>query len=255
LSSYPRVVVPTDSQSADSWHQASAYAQAICSNAEPPIDRIILLTHTKQQLDQTALANHWGTNAAKALSAGKELPIRSGPKLRHATRQTLSYSAGNAVVIVFFADDKLLEFVDGLSGVAGVVAVPDFSGQTDDWIARWTPLIHGEPQKAEEVLIDDKVFENALKALSRWINLSHNVLHPRDEEHVKEYLRILRAKGHSGDPGKVKSWAIRNGWKPGAADRLADLAKKIGGMKTKPNLSGIHNAEGKYENWKKPDTE
>ena len=251
LPSLTRVVVPTDSQDAASWGMALAIANELCTNGQPKIERIVLLTHAKAQLDSTSLANHIGQKAAKMLSAGKELQVSSGAKLRHATLKTAGYSFGEAVVIAYFADDKLLEFIDGKSGVAAVVAVPDVPGVAEEWIARWNPIIFGQTKKPDDiVLIEDAVFENALKSISKLINLSHNALNPRDESHVKEYLRILRAKGHSADPTKVKSWAIKNGWKPGAAQELANMVKKIGEMKTKPSLSAIYNSEGKYERWK-----
>lgn len=75
------------------------------------------------------------------------------------------------------------------------------------------------------------------------------MLHPRDKEHVDETLRILRANGHSLKPAEMRSWAIRNGWKPGAADELAKLVQRIAGLKNRPYLTKIHNAHGRYQSW------
>ncbi len=69
------------------------------------------------------------------------------------------------------------------------------------------------------------------------------------EDWAKDVLRILRAKGHSADPKDIKSWAIKDGWKPGAADDLAKLAKKTFDMKTKPSFASIANAAERYERW------
>ncbi|TCN34140.1 hypothetical protein [Sinorhizobium americanum] len=79
--------------------------------------------------------------------------------------------------------------------------------------------------------------------------LGNGVMHPRDKEFADDILRILRAKGHRAEPHSIKSWAIANGWKPSAANELAALAIKIGGLKAKPSLTKIYNAEGKYLSW------
>jgi hypothetical protein len=61
---------------------------------------------------------------------------------------------------------------------------------------------------------------------------------------------FLRAKGHSAPPDRIKSWAVREGWKPEAADELATLAKRIFALKAKPSLSAIHDPDGRYACWK-----
>ena len=244
-----RVVVPIDSQDPSAWAHAVAYALAIGTKAQPPVSDYVLLTHTKQQLNHTSLASHVGAANAKALLANKDVGMQGGGRLRHATLQTLRGSIRDAIVIAYFAEAKMMETIDGLTGVVGVVAVPEFSGEVDGWIARWTPMVHGQSAAVPATLISDKVVEKALTSLSGWINLSHAIMNPRDKEHANETLRILRAKGHALDPDGIKSWAIRNGWKPGAADELATLARRVQGLKSKPSIREFHNADGKYESW------
>ena len=247
-----RIVVLIDSQDPSAWAHALGYAGAIGSRAQPSVREYILLTHGKQQLKSTSLAGHVGAQAAKALLGNTAVPLQSGGQLRHATLQTLRGSGRGAVIIAYYADEGMLETLDGIAGIFGIVAVPDLPGEIDGWIARWTPLVHGQQQaSAPAPLITDPVVEKALTALSGWINLSHAIMNPRDKGHADETLRILRAKGHAFEPDKIKSWAIRNGWKPGAADELAKLAGRIGGMKTKPSLRAFHNPDGKYESWSK----
>ena len=99
-------------------------------------------------------------------------------------------------------------------------------------------------------MLDDAVVEAALKTVTGIANLAHSVMHPRDKEFAKEVLRILKAKGHKLAPDQIKSWAIRSGWLPKAAQELADVAKKIDGLKNKPSLSGVYNADERYKRWK-----
>ena len=157
--------------------------------------------------------------------------------------------ARGAVIVAFYADNKMLEKLDGIDGLVGIVAVPDLASDIDQWVARWNPMVHGQPASAPTTLISDPVVEKALASLSSWINLSHGIMNPRDKGHADEMLRILRAKGHTFEPDKMKSWAIRNGWKPGAADELATLATRIGALKSKPSLSAYHDPDGRYGRW------
>jgi hypothetical protein len=99
-------------------------------------------------------------------------------------------------------------------------------------------------------LIPDPVFEKALESLTAAINLGTGLLHPRDKELADETLRVLRAKGHSADIANIKSWAIKNGWRPDHAANLSVLAGKVMSLKTKPNLSKFYNAEEKYRRWR-----
>lgn len=244
-----RVVVPIDCHDPSAWAYALAYAQRIGTEAQPPTTNFVLLTHTKQQLSHTSLGNHVGAAQAKALIANREVRLQGSGVLRHATLQTLRGSGRQAVIIAYFAEDKMMETIDGLVGVTGVVAVPEFSGEVDTWSARWTPIVHGQQPAAPAVLISDTVVEKALAELSRGVNLSHALMNPRDKGYANETLRILRANSHVLEPDKIKSWAIKNGWRPGAADELAKLAGKIRELKSKPSTKEFHNADGKYHRW------
>lgn len=245
-----RLVIPIDSDDPDAWSFAIGYAEAIGMQAQPLAKEYVLLTHGKQQLKHTSLAQHMGDAAAKALLANRTVGMPQGNQLRHTTMQTLGGYAPGAVIVAYYADEKMLEMLDGIDGLVGIVAVPDLPNQIDGWIARWNAAVHGQTPSAPTVLISDAVVEKALSSLSSWINLSHNVMNPRDKEHADETLRILRAKGHVFEPDKVKSWAIRNGWKPGAADELAKLATRIGALQTKPSLGKYHDPQGRYDRWK-----
>jgi hypothetical protein len=245
-----RVVVPLDPMEEQSWHLAAAYAVKIACEGTPRATDVILLTHTKDQLRHTSLAGHVGINAAKALGSGARLDLEAGATLRHATLRTLGHSARNAVIIAFYAEDRMLEALDGLAGVLGIVAVPDLAGQADGWIERWGPVVHGSPRAAPEKLIDDPVVERALEAITTLSNIAYDVMHTRDKQHADEIFRILRAKGHTLDPTKIKSWAIRRGWKPDGAEELAKVAAKVMKLARKPSLAGFHEPHDRYARWK-----
>jgi len=65
-----RIVIPTDIMNEDSWLLAAGYAAEIAVHRKPPSIDVVLLTHTKQQLEHTSLAAHLGTGA-KALAVDR----------------------------------------------------------------------------------------------------------------------------------------------------------------------------------------
>lgn len=242
-----RVLVPIDAYDAEAFRLALGYAQKICEKVGS--QDVILLTHTKNQLSHTSLSRFLGPAAIRALDKGA-MPLSWGGRLSAETMKMLRYSARNAVVVVYYAEPKILDFVDGLASVTGVVAVPDIAGEADAWVARWGAIVHGQtPQQPPPPLIDDAVFLRALETLSSVINLTTGLGNPRDKDMANEILRILRAKGHADQSANIKSWAIRRGWRPGAAADLEMLAKKIWSLKTKPSLTAIYNANDRYQRW------
>ena len=244
-----RVVVPIDTEASEAWSVAIAYAERIGRKPGSAVSGIVLLTHTKQQLKATSLATHMGDVAAKALLANRAVQVTSGLQLCHATEQTLRGFARGAVVIAYFADDKMLEKLDAIGDLAGVVAVPWLVDAIDEWRGRWNPTVHGERHSLASPLVTDPVVEKALSALTTRVNISGGALQTRDRDPVDETMRILRAKGHSFDPTKLKSWAIREGWNPGAAEDLAKIARRVIGLKAKPSLAKFHDPNARYERW------
>jgi hypothetical protein len=244
-----RALIPLDSQDEQTFGLALGYAKEICK-ATGATD-VILVTHTKGQLDgSTGLSRFLGPGPLKALNKGGTATLPWGARLHSETVKTLRYQARNAVVIAYYADEKLLDHVDGLHSVAGVVAVPWLPGEADGWAARWDTLVHGREKRAPTALIDDPIVVRALESLSTIANLSTGLGHPRDKEWANEYLRILRAKGHRDPSATIKSWALRRGWSLRGATDLETLAKKIWSLKTKPSLSGFHDPNGRYTRWK-----
>lgn len=244
-----RVLLPVDGYDEKSWPMAVTYAEQINCATTPPVGDVILLLHQKSLLSHTSIAGFLGDAQAKILRDGGKLRLKSGAILRLETKRTLSHLTRPTTIIAFYADDTILEMLDGLQNVAGVVAVEDLKGQAAQWKARWSPTVPGEASKPPVELISDTVIVEALKSLSILINKGNGLLTTRDQDWAKDVLRILRNKGHTTDPNALKSWAIKDGWKPGAATELAKLAKKIFEGKTKPSLANIANANERYNRW------
>lgn len=242
-----RVLVPLDSQSEEALRTAFAYANAICQKAGA--SDVILLTHTKSQLDHTSLSRLLGAATLRGLSKGP-VTLGSGITLRAETMRTLGWPRASAVIVVYYAETKILDLADGTRNIVGVVAVPDLSGEADGWAERWGVIVHGQGRQAQAPLINDEVVVRALETLTQVINLSTGLGHPRDKQMADEILRILRAKGHADPTTNIRSWAIRNGWKPDHAAKLEALSRKIWSLKGKPSLAAFHMPRERYEGWR-----
>lgn len=243
-----RVLVPIDSHDEQAWQAAIIYANQICELSAGSVQNVVLLLHTKRLLKGTDLSHFIGDAHSKILDSGGALSLPSGAKLRCETLRTCSTVLSRAVVIAYWADMTMLDFVDGLRHLAGVVAVPEFPGGVDAWATRWAPVVNG-PKTPSAPLIADPVVEKALVSIDIVVNRSTGIGHPRDKKLAADVFKILRNKGHQADPELIKSWAIKHGWESGNAAELASLAGKTLSQKTKPSLAGVHNAEDRYLRW------
>lgn len=169
--------------------------------------------------------------------------------MRLETVRTLRWVVKPSVLISVYSDQKMLDQVDSVKSLLGVVAVPHIPEALEKWEKTWSPTIHGVLKQPAQKLIVDPIFEQALISLTHSINLSHSLLNPRDKEHADRTLRILRVNNHAESSENLRSWAVRNGWPPKAADELEKLATKVQSLKSKPRLPDPEVAKKTYEYW------
>ncbi len=242
-----RILVPVDSYDPSSWAIALQYAKVICE-ADERAPKVALIVHTMQQISSTSLSGFLGERQAKALKSRKPLSFEGGT-LRLETMKTMPSIMRDTVAIVFYADEQLIDKVEDVNGLNGIVAVPWVAGELDSWASRWGAVVHGEEQRPQAKIIEDPVVEKALVQLVQMVNSSTGIGHPRDKTKANETLRILRAKGHQIDAASIRSWVLQRGWKSHQADDLGALAAKVGALKNKPRLTDYHDPEGRYGRW------
>jgi hypothetical protein len=204
MSGSTRVIVPIDDANPEALALSLGYAKLVAQRANSRADKIILLTHTKQQLRSTSLERHLGAQVSKALAANKAVGVGDGFTLHHETMQTLRYGGRNSIIIAFYADEKMLDFVDGLADVVGCIAVPWLEDGAKTWADRWTPHIHGKPPQEPAKILSDRVIENALRSFSRIANRSHSLMHPR-AFCAQRAIRHLSPTSNPGPFGRVGS--------------------------------------------------
>jgi hypothetical protein len=145
------------------------------------------------------------------------------------TPQTLGYYPKvQPVVVAFWPSAKDLERLDGAQGLKALAVVP---WQEDD-IATWCQArgavdLLGRRPVPEAPTISDPVVAVAMRSLTRMVNLSTGVGHPRDRSMAIHAFRILERNGHEYDPTEIGAWAMANGW---AADDARDLSEYAAGV-------------------------
>lgn len=211
------------------------------------IGQIGIFIPSLAQLSGTSLEQAIGSTMAKALSKG---PVRaSGIELHVVTSKTIKNGPRLDGVVAIYADQKMLDLLDGFGWLKVIVAVPHSPNALGEWEKTWSPIVHGKPQAPEEPIINNKVVKQALVSLTRLVNLSNRVLNPRDEDTTKDIFRILRRHDEYEPVANIRAWAVRNGWHPKGADELCHHAERILGLKTKPKLASSTWAPDIYEKW------
>lgn len=244
-----RVLVPGDDQSEEAISLAFGYADEICKLSQGTVQEAILFVPGKESVKFTTLTSALGERNAKKLHDGGIVALPSGMPMHLETIRTLRWVTKPSVLISIYSDQKMLDQVDSTKNLFGIVAVPYIPEALERWQKTWSPTVHGAPKQSAQKLIGDPVVEQALVSLTHGINLSHSLLNTRDKEHSNRTLRILRANGHVEKPENLRSWAVKNGWHPKAAEELEKLAIKVLSLKSKPRLSDPDVAKRTYDYW------
>lgn len=248
-----RVVVPDTNQSPEHVITGIQVADHLCK--ESGTSEVILLIPAKASLTSGSLHDTLGESVHKALVKGLPVKLPSGAQMRCETMKTLQWVSRPSVLIAVYAGQSMMDKIDALQNLVAVVAVPWTPDSIDNWVKTWSPKMLGQPAKPGKVakpvasLIADPVVEQAMKSLTSIVNRAHNVLHPGDEDHAKRILRILRSNNHQESAENIKLWAIKNGWLPKAAERVAVLADKAFALRTKPKLDNPEHASKLYQRW------
>lgn len=244
-----RVLIPGDDQSEEAISLAIGYADEICKLKQGTVQEAILFVPGKESVRFTTISTAIGEKNAKKLHDGGVVLLPTGIPLRLETIRTLKWISKPSVLISIYSDQRMLDQVDSTKNLVGIVAVPHVSDALEQWERTWSPTVHGQVKQPPPKLISDPILEQALLSLTHSVNLSHGALNSLDKEHSDNTLRILCVHGHCDEPRNIRSWAIKNGWQPKAADELEKLAQKIYSLKSKPRLRNPEVAQRTYDYW------
>lgn len=244
-----RILVPGDDLNHEAICNAIAIGIELSKSDSTKVDGVVIFIPSKGQIRHTSLETVLGEKVAKDLHKGNEVKLHSNISLRAETVQTFKRTSKRDIVIAVYADQKMMDQLDGMPSLHTIIAVPHLPDALDDWVKTWSPSIPGEQPSKVQHIINDAIIESALSSLTNSINLSHTILNPRDKEHADNTIRILRRNRHTEDSSNIRVWAIKNGWHPKAADELEKLWIKIFNLKNTPKVKDSIQAKRSYEYW------
>lgn len=244
-----RILVPGDDLNHEAIGSAIAIGIELSEKNSSEVDGVVIFIPSKGQIRHTSLEAVLGEKIASALHKGNGVNLHSNISLRAETIQTFKRSFKRDIVIAVYADQKMMDQLDGMPNLHTIIAVPHLPDALIGWVKTWSPIIFGEQPGKVENIINDAIIESALSSLTNSINLSHTILNPRDKEHTDNTIRILRRNKHTEDSSNIRAWAVKNGWHPKAADELEKLWLKIFNLNKTPKVKDSVQAKRSYEYW------
>jgi hypothetical protein len=132
-------------------------------------------------------------------------------------------------VLVPWADTRMVEEAERLRPPA-ICAIGWSEDGLDDWKRSWAPVDPRTGEADGQVEQAPPAVQGAVASLSG--TFGNDVLHPMDKKRAVTAFKALSMRGVPIDPTLVRSLAINAGWEPDAADRLTDIARRIGDGRT-----------------------
>ena len=163
----------------------------------------------------------------KALRAGQVVKFGSAPVTLTTTRKLGSSFLTGRVVLALYLPPKDLARLDDLNAAA-ICVVPWMDSEVRAWRQTWNPVdLSGAAAPAPATTPLSGVVHRALRSLTRGVNLSTGLGHPRDKDKAVWMFRILREASERFDAPSIRAWGANNGWTVRGADDLASVAEAI----------------------------
>jgi len=134
---------------------------------------------------------------------------------------------GGPVLAAWPSREKLAEIADW-PGVRALCVGPWADGEVDAWAASADPELLSGAEQPRTRTVGDPVVVEGLKTLSRMVNHSNNLAGALDHRDAVAVLTTLYKGGHRLDADAIYAWALSNGWPGRGAERLRDMASRIG---------------------------
>lgn len=189
---------------------------------------IHLIVPAKSSFSSTAVAKFLGEKATNSLLKGEAVPISNGPHVKLDSAVTVRRSQEPKIALAAYLGGKDLREVDMLPAVQAIIYLPWHAEEGEGWQQSWNAEVHGEAMKEDDLKLDPEL-EAQLQSLTNSINLSTGFSHPSDAKTAMQMFKILKENGIPFEAKKLRSWALRKGWRPDFAEDLYELAVSKGG--------------------------
>ena len=187
---------------------------------------ITFLVPAKSDFKHSIVADLFGQQIMNTLLKGKKVKAIDDIYFELESVKTFREYESYQIIIGFYLTQKGIDVFDSARNAKILIFLPWLEEEFNNWIDRWNPIILGEEESRSPISLLGPVVEKELADLTSLINLSTGLGHPLDKKHAEDTFKKLRASGETIGPNDIKNWAIRNGWAPKHADRLAKLASK-----------------------------
>ena len=201
------------------------------------IVEVVLLTPSKN-LTGSSFEQVVGNKVVKELEKGNSIKLTDSVSIKMESERTINVYSTHPIVIALYANQKMLDKIDSLSGTLHAIIVPWTMIEVQDWIGTWRPMVIGERVAQTEIKITNPVVEEAMKMLTGSVNLSTGLNHPSDKAAAVELFRLLYNGREEFDPTSIRAWALLHGWNPKGADQIRDVAEAI--INRRPIRGGTH---------------
>ncbi len=201
-----------------------AYREAIqfaleLAKADQNITKVVLLIGTKTQTGW--FERLFGREIEKKLFTGVKFDGNDA-LFKFETKITFKDNDADGSVIVIScglnADD--LYKIDDYYSISSIIAIPWLQERLLPWIKTWNPReLRGN--QTEALPEPTNAVQEAMKRLTRAVNMSTALTHPSDEELAKTYIRALHRYEVSLDTEVVSRFLkVTLGWDARAAEKI-----------------------------------
>lgn len=200
---------------------AAAFSEAKANG----INTIHLIVPAKSAFSGNVVSEVLGDGATKELLKGNMVAVKEGISLKLESPDTLRNSTAVRIALAAYLGTRDIRIADGLSNLQSIIFLPWISEEGEGWQQNWNAKVVGEQLPENELNLHPEL-EQKLKNLTGHINRSTGLGHPLDLKAAKEMFSFLVANSIPFEPSKIRSWALRNGWRPDFAEDLYELAAR-----------------------------
>ena len=214
-----------DAQGSDVDAVRDAFAWLVDAVARVPEQPAVgyAVTSLKYTLQNSVPRRAIGARVADALTAGRGIVVRGGT-LEHTYLAKLPTDT-HGPVLALWADQPMLDKVDGMYGVTEVCIFPRMLDDVVSWVSTWEAVEINGKGRGELPRLDPILIE-ALAMLDDTAN--KGMLHPMDVQMAVDIFGSLSRARIPFDPQYVRRWLVgKLGWSPRDADKIAGKARAI----------------------------
>ena len=219
-----RYLIPSQGPDVEALKQCLALAVKL--SQEKGFKIITFLVPVKSNFGHSVVADLLGEKVMKALLKGQRVKAIDDIYFELESVKTFREYASYELIIGFYLSQRGIDVFDSARNAKVLIFLPWLEEESKNWIDRWNPIVPGEEKSQKPSSLLGPVVEKKLKDLTAGINLSTGIGHPLDKQHAKDTFAKLRSSGERFNANDIKNWAIRNGWSPKHAEKLAKLASK-----------------------------